>query len=306
MTTILAATHSGCLAFKADGEVAVELSGRVVNAICAEGSNNCLAVVDGKEIWRRNQELQWSHVANSKVELSSIVDIDGTIMAATADAKLVLITRSGDLQPLESFESIDGRESWFGQGPPLHIRALTATSDFSAVLAAVHVGGIPRSADSGQSWAPTVPIDYDVHEVRAHPTMPKVVAAAAAVGLCVSEDSGRSWKVLDAGPEDPHSLSLAALEEEVVFSVQDGPFAEKAQIWRWHIGDDHISHLRDGLPDWLPGKVDSGHIAAGSGRAAIIDGAGNVWLSTSGIQNWQRIASTENYIYGMMVIGNGT
>ena len=40
------------------------------------------------------------------------------------------------------------------------------------VLAAVHVGGIPRSTDGGETWAPTVPIEYDVHEVRIAPADP--------------------------------------------------------------------------------------------------------------------------------------
>jgi len=66
------------------------------------------------------------------------------------------------------------------------------------LLANVHVGGIPRSVDGGVTWQPTIDIDSDVHEVRAHPKRRGTVVAAAAVGLCTSSDGGATWTVEQA------------------------------------------------------------------------------------------------------------
>ena len=90
------------------------------------------------------------------------------------------------LVPLPGFDAVPGRDAWHPVGSPLEVRSLTATADGAALLANVHVGGIVRSDDGGRSWQPTIDVDADVHEVRAHPSNGEVVMAAAAVGLCVS------------------------------------------------------------------------------------------------------------------------
>ncbi len=93
-----------------------------------------------------------------------------------------------------------GRETWHavGSAEP-YVRSLTATADDGALLANVHVGGIPRSGNGGASWKPTIDPDADVHQVRAHPDDPRLVLAPAAVGLAVSRDAGTSWEVVTDG-----------------------------------------------------------------------------------------------------------
>src|ERR1019366_9473845 len=152
--------------------------------------------------------------------------------------------------------------SGFAGGPPLGIRSLAATRDGAAIIAAVHVGGLPYSLDKGNTWKPTVPIMFDVHEVRAHPTSPNIVAAAAAVGLCVSLDGGQTWEIVSQGLELKYSLAVAVLHDEVLFGIADGPFAKQSQIWRWKIGSESVDQVRDGLPEWLDGNVATGQIAA--------------------------------------------
>jgi hypothetical protein len=56
------------------------------------------------------------------------------------------------------------------------------------------VGAIARSR-SGRILG----IDCDVHEVAAHPQRSDGAIAAAAAGLCVSSDGGKSWRVETAG-----------------------------------------------------------------------------------------------------------
>jgi hypothetical protein len=132
--------------------------------------------------------------------------------------------------------------------------------------------------------------------------LPHIVTAAAAVGLCVSEDGGRTWKVLSEGPFVPHSLAVTVLEDQALFSIQDGPFAQRSQVWRWKIGAAAVEQVGDGLPEWLTGKTDTGHMAAGGGQAAIVDGGGNVWLSQEGSHGWKQIGTHPHYVYGLVLV----
>jgi len=52
----------------------------------------------------------------------------------------------------------------------------------------------------------------------------------------------------------------------------------------------------------LEGKVDTGRIAAGGGRVAIVDAAGNLWLSQAGSRGWQRIATGLPYVFGVLAL----
>jgi hypothetical protein len=58
----------------------------------------------------------------------------------------------------------------------------------------------------------------------------------------------------------------------------------------------------DGLPEWLEGKIDTNQIATGAGRAAIIDGGGNLWLSDAGSRNWRCIATRLRYGFGLLIV----
>jgi hypothetical protein len=302
MALVLVATSTGCRVFSSNSDGRVELPGRCVWAISHDVGGAGLAIVDGKEIWRRSPGAQWSLVATTDVTLASIASINGRIFAgAMEDAVMVSISSDNEVERLTGFDSVPGRNKWFGNGPPLHVRALTATADGGAVMAAVHVGGIPRSTDLGKTWAPTIPVEFDVHEVRAHSSSP-IVAAAAAVGLCVSNDDGQNWVVIADGLEVTDSLAVAVLPDEVLFSIQDGPFAERSQIWRWPIYGQRIEQVRQGLPLWLKGKVDTGHIAAHKGQAAIVDGGGDLWLSRMGSTGWDRIATDLQYAFGVQIL----
>jgi hypothetical protein len=303
MVAILVATATGLRVFLPSGENGAELTGREVNALAPEANGACVAVVDTREIWRRNAAGEWSPVASADIALGSIVSANGSIFAgANSDAVMVRVPAGGQAGRLHGFDRIPGREEWVGNGPPLHVRSLAATAGGAAVLAAVHVGGIPRSADGGENWTPTVPIAFDIHEVRAHPSRPNLVAAAAAVGLCLSEDGGSNWTISSKSPKGMSSLALAVLPDEALFSMQDGPFAARSQVWRWRLDGKNAEPVREGLPEWLEGKVDTGRIAAGAGLAAIIDHGGNLWVSETGSRGWRKLASGLPWVFGVAVL----
>ena len=257
----------------------------------------------GRRFGRRSAcAAEWSLLATSDIGLSPIASVNGKIFVGLiCRGRYDPLALSNEVERLTGFDNVPGRSKWFGNGPPLHVRALTATADGDVIMAAVHVGGIPRSTDGGKTWAPTIPVKFDVHEVRAHPSSP-IVAAAAAVGLCVSQDGGLNWSVIKEGLEETNSLAVAVLPDEVLFSIQDGPFAARSQIWRWQINGQRVEQVRQGLPAWLKGKVDTGHIAANNGQAAVLDGGGDLWLSRVGSTGWDRIATDLQDAFGVHIL----
>ncbi len=303
MPVVLIATHSGCRVFEESGEIATELVGREVNFLELERGDSCLAIIEGREIWRRDVGGRWSLIGKSEMPVQSLTSLDSVVFAGGLDeAVMSRVGARGEVERLKGFDETPGREEWFAGGPPLGVRSLAVTSDGAAILAGVHVGGIPRSVDGGESWIPTIPVMFDVHEVCAHPSLPGLVAAACAVGLALSHDGGVSWRVHSEGLDVPYSLAVAVLGDEVLFSVQDGPFASRSQIWRWRNGAERVEQVREGLPEWLDGKVDTGHIAAGAGRAAVVDGGVSLWISISGSTGWERIAGDLGYVFGAVMV----
>jgi hypothetical protein len=303
MAKVLIAASSGCRVFGETGERETELAGRQVSAMSSEVKGTCLAVVDEREIWRRGLDGIWTRVATAEFSLQSIASIDGIIFGGAMDeAAMVRISEGGEAERLRGFDICPGRDAWYAGGPPLGVRSLAATRDGAAIIAAVHVGGLPYSLDKGNTWKPTVPIMFDVHEVRAHPALPNVVAAAAAVGLCMSRDGGQTWEVISEGLELKYSLAVAVLQNEVLFTIADGPFSKQSQIWRWRMGTERVEQVRDGLPEWLDGKVDTAQIAANNERVAFVHGGGALWLSVAGSKDWKCLATDIAYPFGLLIL----
>ena len=160
------------------------------------------------------------------------------------------------------------------------------------LLANVHVGGIPRSVDGGVTWQPTIDIDSDVHEVRAHPNRPGVVVAAAAAGLCTSSDGGATWAVEQAGLHASHCYAVAFAGDDVLVSAAADPFAPKSAIYRPRRMDEHgpLVMVAGGLPAWLDGIVDTGCIATHGSAVAVADMGGNLYVSADTGRTWSRQA----------------
>ena len=202
MATVLVATWSDGV-FVIDGDARThELAGQCVRGLAPDARGGALAIVDGHTLRRRTAAGTWSTLATGEA-LSCCVAVGDAIYVGTDGARVLRLAADGTLAPLRGFDTVAGREQWYaGQavidgkvmGPPLGVRSIDATAD-GVLLANVHVGGIPRSTDGGATWHPTIDVENDVHEVRGHPRRPAIVAAAAAVGLCLSRDGARTWVV---------------------------------------------------------------------------------------------------------------
>jgi hypothetical protein len=275
-----------------------ELRHQSVRALAPDGRGGALAIVNGGSLCRRAPGGVWSTIATTKLDLACCVAVSDVIYVGSDEASVLRVGADGELERLPGFDEVAGRETWYagsalinGQrvGPPLGIRSITATPDGTVLLANVHVGGIPRSTDGGITWQPTIAIDSDVHEVRAHPNRPGVVVAAAAIGLCSSHDSGLTWKVEQDGLHASHCSAVAFAGDDVLVSASVDHFAAQGAIYRRRIdGDGPLVAVAGGLPAWIDGIADTRCIATQGSVAALADRKGNLYISADTGRSWSR------------------
>jgi hypothetical protein len=298
MPTVLAATWRNGVFVVADNTLHQELADQPISALAPDGYGGALAIVGGQSLGRRAADGKWSTIATSEFELSCCVAAGGAIYVGTDTAHVLRVGRNGILHRLAGFDAVAGRDKWYagqalidGQlvGPPLGIRSITATSPDAVLLANVHVGGIPRSTDSGATWQPTIDIDSDVHQVCAHPTRPDIVIAAAAIGLCVSRDGGATWTAEQEGLHASYCSAVAFAGEDILVAASADHFAAQGAIYRRPIdARGPLLPVGEGLPRWIEGIADTGCIATHASAAAVVDRAGNLYISGDAGRTWSR------------------
>ena len=297
---VLAATWGDGL-FVVTGETTHhELARRPVMALASDGQGGALAIVDGHVLYRRTSDGVWNTIATSPLQLTCSVAVGDVIYVGTDDARILRVTANGRIEQLGGFDAVPGRETWYagsavinGQrvGPPLGIRSMTATSDGVALLANVHVGGIPRSTDGGETWQPTIDVGSDVHEVCAHPTYPGVVIAAAAIGLCISRDGGATWTVEQNGLHASYCSAVAFSGNDILVSASADHFATQGAVYRRPIdGHGPLVPVGGGLPRWIEGIADTRCIATRASALAVADRTSNLYVSADAGRTWSRRA----------------
>jgi hypothetical protein len=295
-TILLATWGDGLFAVNGD-QRRQEIAHLSVRGLAPDGRGGALAIVNGNSLRRRAPSGEWATVATSEFELSCCMAVRDTIYVGTDDARMLRLSDgAGVLEPMEGFDNVAGRNAWFagsaivnGQrvGPPLGIRSVAANSNGSILFGNVHVGGIPRSVDGGISWQPTIDINCDVHEVCAHHPDPGIVVAAAAVGLCISRDSGATWTIEREGLHAPHCSAVAISGDDILFSAAKDPFAAEGRIYRKPLRPDgFLAPVAGGMPAWTEGIVDTGCIAVNGPYMAVADKAGNLYGSDDFGQTW--------------------
>jgi len=273
-----------------------ELANHSVRALAPDGNGGALAIVDGRSLCRRTPAGVWSTIATAELNLACCVAVGDIIYVGADDALILRVSEAGEIEQLRGFEGVAGRDKWYAGaalingkliGPPLGVRSITATSDGKALLANVHVGGIPRSVDRGATWQPTIDIDSDVHEVRAHPSRPGIVAAATAIGLCASSDGGVTWEVEQRGLHASHCSAVAFAGDDILVAAAADPFAPQGAVYRRGVDERcPLVPVTGGLPAWLDGIADTGCIAANGSVVAVADTNGNLHVSADNGRAW--------------------
>jgi hypothetical protein len=161
---------------------------------------------------------------------SLAVSSGGSLVIGTQGAHLLTVSPEGVISELGSFDTVAGRDTWQNSAAPVPDLRSIAVSSGDAWFANVHVGGLWRSKDSGESWQNVVPPEADVHEVVTGDG--GCVAVAAAIGLGWSEDDGDTWQWTTDGLHAGYSRAVA-LDGDIAFvTASTGPETTDGRLYR--------------------------------------------------------------------------
>jgi hypothetical protein len=289
-TRILVGTESGL--WQSCGEVLEPVDGfaaRSVSALARQG-DEAWAIAEGRMLLQQTSG-RWA-------DRASLGDRQATCLAPTPNGLLIgteqahLFRLVGDtLEPVESFETVGGREAWYTPwGDPADVRSIAVGLD-GALYVNVHVGGVVRSRDGGLSWTPTVNIDADVHQVITHPARAEVVLAAAYEGFGLSRDGGDSWRFIADGMHAHYARAVAVSGKTVMVSASTGPQSRRAALYRKPLdGDTPFVRCSDGLP-WFDDNIDTACLAAEGSLVVFGTADGRVFRSLDEGARWTLTAN---------------
>jgi photosystem II stability/assembly factor-like uncharacterized protein len=290
MVEVAVATGAGVYRFDAGAgwsdDVEQELSGQDVGAI-ARDDRGWWGIAGDRAVVLSLDPGRWEVVTHVPGTGGTCLHpAPGGLLVGTPGAHLLRLS-AGRLEPVRTFEQIEGRDEWYTPwGGPPDTRSVSVSPE-GFLYVNVHVGGVVRSTDEGRTWRPTIDIHTDVHQVLAHPAEPGLVFAAAAVGLAVTEDGGDSWRCETEGLHASYARAVAISDDVVLLSVSRGPGGHQAAIYRRTLKGDTFERCTKGLPEWFSSNIDTACLAASGPMAAFGTEDGSVFLSDDCGQTWR-------------------
>jgi hypothetical protein len=218
---------------------------------------------------------------------SLAVSSGGSLVVGTEGAHLLTVTSGGVVGELASFDAVPGRDEWQNPAGPVPDLRSIAVSSADVWFASVHVGGVWRSKDRGESWQNVIPPEADVHEVVAGDS--GCVAVAAAIGFGWSEDGGDTWQWTTDGLHAGYARAVALDGDTAFVTASTGPETTDGRLYRCHLGEPLVP-CSGGLPDSFPFNLDSGSIAASAGQVALGTRNGRVFRSGDSGSTWSLAA----------------
>lgn len=267
----------------------IELVAGAVTALAPSAAGErWLALIDGRSLWAGEPGGSWERTASLEGPAGTcLVDTGDEVLVGTAEAHLMRV-RAGGGELVAGFEEAEGRDGWYTPwGGPPDTRSLSVALD-GTLFANVHVGGIVRSSDGGETWEPTIDVDTDVHQVLAAPA---AVLAPSAYGLATSDDGGDTWDVVTDGLHATYLRAVAVAGDDVLVSASTGPGGQRSAIYRRPGGRGPFERCQAGLPEWLAGNVNTGTLAASGGWVAFATADGTLFASADAGGTWETVAS---------------
>jgi len=280
------------------GNQRVEHEGRAITHVAPEGWE-LWAILDGREIVHTAGVDWWFSVSRlSGLQATCVADTRAGVIVGTSSAHLCRIAGEG-VERLDSFERAPGRKEWFTPwGGPPDTRSLTEDGD--TVYVNVHVGGILRSHDHGESWQPTIEIEADVHQVT---TGHGNVYAAGGAGLSVSGDKGTTWATSDEGLHASYCRAVAVCGDMILLTASTGPRGGRSAVYRGPIDASSFERCDGGLPGWFGHNIDTYCLDAkrDGSLAAFGTEDGRLFTSTDQGRSWSQLAKGLSEIRRVLV-----
>ncbi|ARV59013.1 hypothetical protein BZZ01_10525 [Nostocales cyanobacterium HT-58-2] len=295
---VIAGTSEGLLFL--DSEQHIELEGYLIAAVASSPDGlwaisrrlDASRIAEHNCVWHRHPNGEWHQVASvNDLQLNCILPLKSAVLVGTSGACLIRIVNSSTHR-INCFESVEGRSQWYTPwGGPPDVRSM-AVGQSGELYVNVHVGGILRSLDQGQSWQPTIDVHADVHEVRTVLDHPELVLAATAQGLAISKDKGNSWSFDRANLHAAYSRAVAVCGETILMSASTGPHGGKAAIYRRPLNQPGtFEKCEQGLPEWFTDNINTGTLDTSGNFAAFGTSDGQIFLSSDAGLTWKQIAA---------------
>ena len=309
---ILASTWDNGVFVLDDSGIRQELPNQPVQGLSSDLKGGATASVGGNSLYRRDADGSWNLLARHDHTISTTFTNNQGTFVGTDDACVLALTQNGDLKQIDNFDSIAGRDQWFAGtaiidgkvlGPPLGVRSLHGASS-ELLLANVHVGGIPRSVDGGNTWTPTIDVSFDAHEVHVDNNNANLVVAATAVGLCMSHDGGDTWSLHTQGLHSEYCSAVTISGQSVFVAASESHFSPQGAIYRrsTNPGVETLEKVEGGLPNWLEGIADTSCIAAKYNQMVIISAMGSVYVSSDAGQKWVELEETVPGVSSVLIV----
>jgi hypothetical protein len=255
-------------------------------------------------------------------------DDPDVIYAGTEPSALFKSTDRGEsfslVRPLWDHPHRPNWEAGFG-GQAIH-SIIPDPKSRDHVTVAMSTGGVYRTTDAGQSWAPAnvgikayfLPDPWPeygqcVHKIAMHSSNPNRMYAQNHHGVYRSDDAGDHWvSIADGLPSDfGFPIVVHPNHPDTVFVfplIADGariPPEGRATVWRSDDAGEHWTALGDGLPAKFYSAVMRDAFTADNGaRAGLYFGArdGTLYASTDDGNHWQQIAAHLPDIYSVRAV----
>jgi hypothetical protein len=278
--TVIAGTSRGLYV---DGEP-VALEQLEVSALVEDGDELVVGTSDGR-LFRGRLDGGWDELGDTGGGPVNCLLVEGPrIWVGTSRARLLCHDGEG-LPEIEALQEVDSRSRWFTPwGGPPDIRSLA--SDGKNVFVNVHVGGIPRTSDSGASWETTIEIASDVHQVVCSDGL---VLAATAYGLALSRDAGDTWATTTEGLDASYARAVAVAGGSILMSASTGPGGSGSALYRRPIEGGAFVRCGDGFPEQLDDNIDTYTVAAAESAVAVGGPDGHLYVSENEGATWETV-----------------
>lgn len=285
---ILVGTDDGLWTVGADR--APVLAGRNVDHI-AVTAGGVWSISDGAAVWHHPVSGRERPIGElTEARANCLLALDDRVLVGGSAASLFELA-GGEMLRLVSFDGAPGRSTWYTPwGGPPDVRSMAGDAG-GTLYVNIHVGGVVRSEDGGATWADTMDIDADVHQVVADPGRAGIAHAATALGYAVTSDGADTWVFLTEGLHASYCRAVAVSARSVFVSASTGPRGGEAAVYRMRRDGARFERCTDGLPGAFSTNIDTFCLAARDRFVVAGDRNGTLHVSADDGISWDAAAT---------------
>jgi hypothetical protein len=301
----MVATSDGLIQVDDRGRLKRLAEGSFIHVVPGEEDGEAVALDDQGQIWDIDDDGAAPYESFSEGGRATCLLVDGSDVWVGTDPAGVYRFSDGSFERQTGLDEMPGRDRWTTPwGAPAGVRSMDIGDD-ETIWVNVHVGGVAKSNDSGRTWQPTVDMNVDVHQVFVVPGQPTtVVAACGEGGLAMTTDGGQSWSMSTDGLSSPYCRAVAVAEDTVLLSCQDDNRGGNTSLYRRPLDkpDEPFVTCRGGLPERMPGSIDTFAVATFGEDAAVALPTGDLYISADAGYAWRRLVGSLGEVRAITIL----